>query len=621
MRGFRYRALVVVLAVAELAAAGTADAAGAGPWFEVQSLDGSGNNRAHPDWGKAGTGYSRVAPARYADGLGVAVSGPNPRYVSNRVFNDTGQRLSSGRGVTQWAWTWGQFLDHTFGLRAGGPEARNIPFDNADPLERFHNDVGFVPFVRSLPVAGTGVTGPREQVNQLNSYLDAFAVYGSADRLEWMREGPVDGDMTNNGAHLLLPNGMLPRRDERGDPQSSPGMDDATGAMRFGARVAGDIRANENTGLLAVQTLFAREHNRIVDQLPKNLPEETKFQIARRVVIATQQYITYEEFLPALGVRLKPYTGYNPAVNPAISNEFATVGYRGHSMLHGDIRLKGDARQYTPAQLDAIRAKGAQVTVAGSDVEIVIPPAASLFNPDLLDAIQLGTTLRGLGQYAQASNDEQIGDLVRSIPLQAPGCAPNCVTVVFDISAIDIERGRDHGIPGYQQLRQAYGLPARPTFRAVTGEAGEAFPADPELTPGNEINDPDALDFVRLRDERGRILPPGSDDAVTGERRTPLAARLKAIYGDVSTMDAFVGMVSEPKVPGSEFGELQLAIWRKQFEALRDGNRFFYGNDPVLAQIRQAYGVDYRQSLGDLIAHNTGIPRRELADNVFLRCP
>jgi hypothetical protein len=610
---------VVVVAAAELLLAGTAGAANL-PAFEVQSLDGGGNNRAHPEWGRAGTAYSRVAPARYVDGLNVPVAGPNPRYISNRVFNDTGQRLSSGRGVTQWAATWGQFLDHTFGLRAGGRETQNIPFDNADPLEGFHNDVGVVPFGRSLPVAGTGVTSPREQVNLLNSYVDAFAVYGSADRLEWMREGPVDGDMSNNGAHLLLPNGMLPRRDERGDPQSSPGMDDATGAMGFGARVAGDFRANENPGLLAVQTLFAREHNRIVDRLPQSLPEEVKFQIARRVVIATQQYITYEQFLPALGVQLKPYRGYNPAVNPAVSNEFATVGYRGHSMLHSDIRLKTDARNYTPAQLDAVRAKGAGVTVTGNSVEITIPPTVSLFNPDLLDAIQLGPTLQGLGKYAQANNDEQIGDLVRSIPLQSPGCPPQCQTIVFDIGAIDVERGRDHGIPGYQQLRQAYGLTAKSSFRAVTGEVSEAFPADPEFTAGNEINDPDSLDFVRLRDAHGRVVPAGSADAVTGERRTPLAARLKSIYGNVSTMDAFVGMVAEPKVPGTEFGELQLAIWQKQFEAFRDGDRFFYGNDPVLAQIRQKYGIDYRQNLGDVIARNTDVSRGELAGNVF-RCP
>ncbi len=69
--------------------------------------------------------------------------------------------------------------------------------------------------------------------------------------------------------------------------------------------------------------------------------------------------------------------------------------------------------------------------------------------------------------------------------------------------------------------------------------------------------------------------------------------------------------------PGTEFGELQLAIWKKQFEALRDGDRFFYRNDPGLSLIRRYLGIDYRRNLGDIIALNTDIPRDELAENVF----
>ena len=60
-----------------------------------------------------------------------------------------------------------------------------------------------------------------------------------------------------------------------------------------------------------------------------------------------------------------------------------------------------------------------------------------------------------------------------------------------------------------------------------------------------------------------------------------MAARLRAIYGNVNNVDAFTGMVAERHVPGTEFGELQLAIWKRQFQALRDGDRFFYGNDPA----------------------------------------
>ena len=57
-------------------------------------------------------------------------------------------------------------------------------------------------------------------------------------------------------------------------------------------------------------------------------------------------------------------------------------------------------------------------------------------------------------------------------------------------------------------------------------------------------------------------------------------------------------MVAERHVPGTEFGELQLAIWKQQFQALRDGDRFFYLNDPVLREIERRFGIDYRRTLG-----------------------
>jgi hypothetical protein len=74
-------------------------------------------------------------------------------------------------------------------------------------------------------------------------------------------------------------------------------------------------------------------------------------------------------------------------------------------------------------------------------------------------------------------------------------------------------------------------------------------------------------------------------------------------------------MVSEPHVAGSELGPLQLAIWRRQFEALRDGDRFFYENDPFLARIQRVFGLTYRHTLAELIRLNTGAT---VEPNVFM---
>ena len=117
---------VLVAVVLALAAAG---AQAAVPDFEARTLNDWGNNQTHPEWGSAGSNYVRLAPARYADGTGAMVEGPNARYVSNRIFNSLGQDLFSERNDSQWLWVWGQFLDHTVGLARAGTEDAAIAFD------------------------------------------------------------------------------------------------------------------------------------------------------------------------------------------------------------------------------------------------------------------------------------------------------------------------------------------------------------------------------------------------------------------------------------------------------------------------------------------------------------
>jgi hypothetical protein len=625
-------ALALVVTIVALAVTATP---GDSNTFAVRTLDGSGNNLRHPDWGRANTLYLRVAPTNYPDGISSMATGPSMRYVSNRVFNDVGQNIFSKNGVTQWGWVWGQFLDHDFGLRDERP-AENAPigFDEADPLEAFANDLGAIGFARTPAAPGTGVSTPRQQVNTLSSYIDASNVYGvDPQRLEWLRVGPVDGDMSNNGARLMLTaNDFLPRVGARGDPSTAPAMDLMGPLVGTPNRavVAGDVRANENIALTALHTLFAREHNRIVASLPSSLSAEERFQIARRVVGAEIQYITYTQFLPALGVKLEPYHGYDPTVNAGLSNEFAVVGYRAHSMIHGEFDTTVPATTYTAAELAAFAARGIEVTRDGDEITLEIPLAAAFGSPDLLTDLGLGPLFRSLSQR-QYANDEQIDNALRSVLFQIPkpGIAdpsvcgvpvvnPDCFSGVADLGAIDIARGRDHGMPAYNDLRRAYGLAPKTSFVDVTGEATQRFPADPLIDRRDPINDPNILDFVELRDADGNVVAPDSEqaqeDVVTGIRRTTVAARLKAIYGSVDRLDAFVGMVSERHVKHTEFGELQLAIWTKQFTALRDGDRFFYRNDPALRSIAHEFGVDYRLTLAEIVKLNTGVT---LEANVF----
>ena len=112
------------------------------------------------------------------------------------------------------------------------------------------------------------------------------------------------------------------------------------------------IRANEQVGLTALHTLFVREHNRLADVLVSENPGlngNEIYEFARKIVGAQMQAITYNEFLPLLlgPDAIGPYGGYNPGVDPTITNEFSTAAYRfGHTMVSPSL-LRVDPQEFT----------------------------------------------------------------------------------------------------------------------------------------------------------------------------------------------------------------------------------------------------------------------------------
>jgi hypothetical protein len=599
--------------------------------YDIAALDGAGNNEDHPDWGAAGSMYQRLADPDYADGIGAMQEGPDPRYVSNRVFADDHVNLFSERGLSQWNWAWGQFVVHNIALRQTVPhgdpaaEAVTVPFDNDDPLEEFTNDTQVLPFIRSAPAEGTGVDSAREQVDLLPSYLGGFEVYGGTeDRLEWLLDGEVNGDLTDNAATFMLDGGYLPTADFRGDSATAPYMD-ASGRLMGTpetAMVTGDVRANQSPSVLALSTLFAREHNRIVDELPRRLSAEAKFEIARRIVVAEIQRITYEEFLPALGVELPEYEGYDPDVQVQVSNEFATIAFRAHSMIHGDFLVSVASGYYTDEELEAFEAAGLEVEAGEEGVEAEAPAGLMFFNPDLFRDVGLEAFVHGMSVQTQYNNDALVDNQIRSVLNQVPvdgatDCldAADCFTMVTDLPALDLVRARDHGLPGYNDLREAFGLERAADFTDITGEDTQDLPA------GMTVDSPEAMAFTAFADAEGNAVTEeearGDGTAVTATRASTLAARLAAIYGDTDSLDAITGLMAEPHLPGSEFGELQHAMWAGEFAMLRDGDRFFYENDDALDFIADQYRIRPAGTLAELIADNSEIDRDDLQENVF----
>jgi Animal haem peroxidase len=573
---------------------------------------------------------------------------PNPRYISNRIFNAGERDIRSPSDQSQWVWTWGQFIDHDLDKAAGGTEEADIPVSGSDPLEAFKSNLGYIPFDRDEVASGTGTSpsNPRQFINELPSFIDGFDIYGGEQkRLEWLRTGPDNGNPAEAGAELMLPNDYFPRATARGSGKAelenvpSMALEGSLVEEPQEAVVTGDIRGNENSELTGTMLLMAREHNRIVRLLPNTLSNEEKFQIARLVVGAEIEYVTYREFLPALGITLAPYRGYDPSVNPSVALEFATVGYRLHSLVNGEEELEVGTSQYSPAQLEELESRGVGVTPIETfegnkpGYLIVIPQTVAFFDPDITETLGLGPELEGLSTGPDAvsyRNDEQITEELRSALFQIPTAGrttgfecfnepelPECYTGVSDLGAIDVQRGFDHGEPSYNMLRKAYGLAPQETFDEVTGDSGSE-----ELPTGDTINTPAINEFVSLENYWHEPVPLDSPENATYDtKRTTVAQRLKAIYGSVNNLDAFTGMLSEPTHPGTvggEIGELQEAILRKQFEAVRDGDRFFYLNDlPALRWIRHRYGITYRHSLAQLESLDAGVPRSQLKRDVF----
>ena len=253
--------------------------------------------------------------------------------------------------------------------------------------------------------------------------------------------------------------------------------------------------------------------------MPASLSEQAKFDIARQLVIATQQYITYNEFLPALGLHLKPAERYRPEVDASVSTEFASVGFRAHSMIHGEIEMRVPIGRFTEEELAALTQKGIEIEVMQAEVGLAVPLNVAFANPQLAAYLGIGAISAGLASEAQYKNDEQIDNQLRSILFQLPDAAVEdtsdcldgptlheCFMLANDVGSIDVFRARDHGIARYNDLREAFGLRRISSFAELTGELSEEFPLhDPLIDTTDPINDPDILDFVKLMDVNGEL--------------------------------------------------------------------------------------------------------------------
>ena len=206
-----------------------------------------------------------------------------------------------------------------------------------DPLEGFQNDFGVLGFSRTPAAPGTGTNAANRSTRTAATSTPRTSMAAQAHGWTGCARGwPATETRRTTG---LAADGRdyLPRRTRaRAGGRPTDGPDGGAGGAPEKAVVAGDVRANENVVLTAIHTLFAREHNRIVARSPARALRRGQVP-ARPSRRRRGGAVHHLQRVPACARRgLDAYRGYNPNVNPALANEFATVGYRAHSMIHGE---------------------------------------------------------------------------------------------------------------------------------------------------------------------------------------------------------------------------------------------------------------------------------------------
>jgi len=524
-----------------------------------RTIDGTCNNLRHPTWGSALIPFRRALPPHYEDGISVirkSVSGeilPPSKLVSELVLTD---RHVESKAFTHLAMTWGQIVDHDITITGTeqGPGRTTIDccpanntvlhpqclpiYSRASPHFEWPKykvapasatGPPCVSFVRSAPAPSCHF-GARNHINENTAFLDGSMIYGSSPELAYSLRAHTDGHMatfvTLDGRELL--------------------MRDKSNATCYDAKQAtydrycfksGDSRVNENVMMTGINLVILREHNRVASELLELNPhwgDDRLYEEARRIVIAQLQHITYNEYVPSIigpeltrRLALAPqltgfWRGYDPSTDPGIANEFAAAAYRfGHSMITGLIQsISADGKKISFKQLKSY-----------------------FFEPfELYDVDGLGSLVRGQLSQRSSASDSHFTPQVTKHLFEGK----NEKGKGLDLVALNIQRGRDHGVAPYLRWRMWCGLSPVESWDDLKEEV-----------------DVDTLD------------------------------KMKKIYKDVKDIDLFVGGLAENPVKDGLLGPTFACIISDQFMRLKTGDRFWYETN----QLPQSFSPEQLHAL------------------------
>ncbi|XP_060521832.1 myeloperoxidase-like [Cylas formicarius] len=524
------------------------------------------NNVDQPWRGAAMVPLQRFLPPAYQDGIQSikrSILGhqlPSPREISTKIHRDKNVELES---VTLMFMQWGQFIDHDLvsvvksrsfngsiprccDMMGRGFLPSNFTHPSCLPIEVPRDDWFFsqfgircMEFVRSAPSIGINChLGWREQINQVTSFIDASMIYGNdLETLNFIRTFR-GGKIIYGRSHLRGP--LNPPNPEKSELCRA-------GAITEDCMEAGDARLGEQPGLIAMHTVFVRYHNKIatvLSKLNKHWSDERTFQETRKIVYSAIQHITYREFLPLVvgpevtdlfELRLKNkgfYTLYDSKFDPGVANSFATAAFRfGHSMVQNSF-IRTDS-QHMPLSNNV-------------SLHEELNNAQNIWSFGAVDRLLLG-----LSNQASQKRDEFMASELTNHLFQFS----DAFSFGMDLGAINIQRGRDHGIPSYTSWRAPCGL--------------------------NPIRNWTDLEKIM---------------------NVEVVSRLKSLYDHIDDVDLFTGGLAERPLRGSVVGPTFACIIAQQFLNLRRGDRFWYENGGfessfTPAQLQQIRKVSLSQIL------------------------
>uniref|UniRef100_A0AAY4B5T7 NAD(P)H oxidase (H2O2-forming) n=1 Tax=Denticeps clupeoides TaxID=299321 RepID=A0AAY4B5T7_9TELE len=489
--------------------------------WEVQRYDGWYNSLARHRRGSSGSPLSRLLPARYSDGVYQPLQDlPNPRQVSLALAGGP-SGLPSLRNQTVLSLFFGYHVvfEIVDSRRPGcPPEFMQIVVPKGDSVFDPDNiSEVMLPFQRGSwdPDTGKSPNNPRTQLNHVTAWMDGSSIYGSSSS---------SSDTIRRFSMGLLSSGSswdLPRQSGGGNLMWSAPDPCTSQTGPQGLYELGNGWGNENVFTTAVGIIWFRYHNYLATQLHEQHPawsDEELFQNARKRVIATFQNIAFYEWLPSyLGRPVAPYKGYQKHVDPGLSPEFVAAASKFMlTMVPPGVYMRNRTCHYRQVvNLDGSTSPGMRV-------------CNSFWkrNPNLQSGSDIDELIWGMASQIAEREDNIVVEDFKDYMYG---------TLRFSRSdevALTIQRGRDYGLPSYNQIREALNLPAVKSWGEI----------NPELN----------------------------------KTRPQLFQALSELYGDdISQLELFPGGFLESVYgPGRVFS----ALFLDQFERIRDGDRFWFEN-------------------------------------------